>query len=298
MWDYLNQVEDYRALLSARRDSRYLDYPYSVSFETLALCNATCDFCPYPALSRKGDVMSDALIAKIIDECRSIPSDLPLQIVPLRVNEPFLDKRIFDVCKQVNDALPNARIQLFSNASPLNDRNLSRLAEVKSMERLVISLHDNRPEVYERLMGIPFERTIRNVEALHELKASGGIDFPIELSRVGDGSAYDDEFCRWGRERFPLFTVYSTARADWMGAVKTLVSPVPGVGCGQWFNINILADGRVAFCCIDAEGVSAIGDTNQHHILEIYNLPRRRALREQLYDRSQVEQCANCSLLA
>lgn len=298
MWEYLKYIEDYRALLAARRDSRYIDYPYSISFETLTLCNATCDFCPYPGLTRKGSVMSDDLISKIVDECRSIPGDLPIQIVPLRVNEPFLDKRMFDICKLINTTLPNAVLQLFSNGSPLNDRNISRLAEVKSLGRLVISLHDNRPEVYERVMGIPFERTIRNVETLHEWKASGAITFPVEISRVGDGSAYDEEFCRWGREKFPLFTVYSTARADWIGAVNTLVSPVPQVACGQWFNINILSGGSVAFCCIDSDGQWGTGDANRSHILEIYNQPARRSLREKLCNRSQIEQCRNCSLLA
>jgi hypothetical protein len=298
MWKYVEYVEDYRRVLRERKESRYLNYPYQVSFETLALCNATCDFCPYPGLSRKGATMSDALIAKIIEECRAIPSDLPIQIVPLRVNEPFLDKRIFDICKSVNDTLPNAEIQLFSNGSPLNAKNLSKLAELKKIGRLVISLHENRPDIYERVVGIPFERTIRNIEALHEMKVSGTIDFPVEISRVGDGSDQDEDFCRWGREKFPLFITYSTARADWIGAVETLVSPVPQVGCGQWFNINVLADGKVAFCCIDSEGRWGFGDANEQHILEIYNQPERRALRESLRNRSELAQCANCSLLA
>lgn len=298
MWKYLEYVEDYRRILLERRDGRYMDYPYQVSFETMVLCNASCNFCPYPTLSRKGDTMSDQLIAKIIDECRSIPPDLPIQIVPTRVNEPFLDRRIFDICKSVNDNLPNAEIQLFSNASPLNSKNLLKLADLRKISRLVISLHENRAEAYERVLGIPFERTMRNVEELHELKVSGTIDFPVELSRVGDGSSQDEEFCRWGREKFPRFTVYSTARANWIGAVDTLVSPVPQVGCGQWFNINVLADGRVTFCCIDSEGKWSFGDANRQHILEIYNQPERRALRQNLPNRTGLAQCATCSLLA
>jgi radical SAM protein with 4Fe4S-binding SPASM domain len=80
--------------------------------------------------------------------------------------------------------------------------------------------------------------------------------------------------------------------------VDTLVSPVPDVGCGQWFNINVLADGKVAFCCIDSEGKWVLGDVNEQHLLEIYNQPKRRALRESLLNRTQLLQCATCSLLA
>jgi hypothetical protein len=298
MWKYPEYVEDYRALLAGRRDSRYLDYPYQVSFETLALCNATCGFCPYPDLPRKGTRMSDSLIAKIVAECRSIPGDLPLKIVPLRVNEPFLDKRIFDICAHIGDTLPNAAVSLFSNASPLNPPNLLKLAAMKNLELLVVSLHDHRPDAYERIMGLPLARTLRNLEGLHELKAAGAIAFPVEVSRVGDGSSYDEEFCRWGKERFPLFTVYSTARADWMGAVNTPVSPFPPVGCGQWFNINILADGKAAFCCVDSEGRFGSGNAAEEHILEIYNRPARRRLREELRNRSEIAECAGCPLLA
>jgi sulfatase maturation enzyme AslB (radical SAM superfamily) len=298
MWKYLEYVEDYRRQLVGRRDSRYMDYPFVVSFETLTLCNAICDFCPYPSLTRKGTMMSDSLIAKIVDECRSIPGDLPLEIVPLRVNEPFLDKRIFEICRHIGEALPNAAVKLFSNGSPLNSANLLKLAELRNLELLVISLHDHRPEVYERVMGLPLARTLRNLDALHELKAAGTIAVRIEISRVGDGSSFDEEFCRWGRERFPLFTVYSTARANWMGAVNTLVSPVPQVGCGQWFNLNILADGKVAFCCIDSEGRFGAGNAKEEHILELYNRPARRRLREALRTRSEIAECGGCSLLA
>src|SRR5216684_2862184 len=59
-------IEGYGAALAARRDSRYLEYPYQVCFETLSLCNATCEFCPYPSLSRRGSAMSDELIDKIL----------------------------------------------------------------------------------------------------------------------------------------------------------------------------------------------------------------------------------------
>lgn len=217
MWEPSPEgVEDYRAVLSARRDSRYMEYPYQICFETLSLCNAACEFCTYSiGLPGRGAVMSDELIDKILDDCQSIPRDLPFKINPFQVNEPFLDKRIFGVCEKINSTLSNAEIQFFTNGSPLNSRNLAKLAAVKNVFRLVVSLHENEPEAYERVLGIPFEKTIKNVEALHALKVSGEITFPVEISRVGDGSAFDEEFCRWGREKFPLFTVYSTARCDW-----------------------------------------------------------------------------------
>ena len=42
-----------------------LDFPAIVHLETQANCNASCNFCPYPSLERKGTRMSDELIAKV-----------------------------------------------------------------------------------------------------------------------------------------------------------------------------------------------------------------------------------------
>jgi hypothetical protein len=97
---------------------------------------------------------------------------------------------------------------------------------------------------------------------------------------------------------FPLFTVYSTARANWMGPVNTLVSPGPQVGCGQWFDICILSGGKVAFYCIDSEGRFGSGNAADEHLLEMYNRPARRPLREELLNRGEIPECANRSLLA
>ena len=38
--------------LESLRDSRYADYPNQIGLESRALCNATCDFCPYPTMRR------------------------------------------------------------------------------------------------------------------------------------------------------------------------------------------------------------------------------------------------------
>src|SRR5581483_1398387 len=266
MWNYLSWAEQYSKQVREFRDGMYLRHPRDVSIETRVLCNAACTFCPYPTLERKGTVMSDALLEKILSECRDIPASVPFDITPCRVNEPFLDSRMFDIASWIAEDLPHVGINFFTNASPLNEKTLLRLSGYRNVARMIISLHENRPEAYERVMGIPFQRTIRNVEQLHEMKAQGLIAFPVEISRVGDGTPQDEAFCEWGRATFPLFTTYYTARTDWIGAVNTVVSPVLPIPCGQWFKLNFLADGRAAYCCQDSDGGASYGDANRQHI--------------------------------
>ena len=78
----------------------------------------------------------------------------------------------------------------------------------------MISLNEYRPEEYERLMGIRFERTIGNLRTLHALKERGEIAFAVEIHRVGDGSEHDSLFRLWVTDRFPLFKSSSGPRRN------------------------------------------------------------------------------------
>jgi sulfatase maturation enzyme AslB (radical SAM superfamily) len=80
--NYTNWLTDLRR--------KYLRYPMLIGLETLARCNAKCHFCPYPGMERKGERMSDELIAKVLNDLTDIPADLPFRINFTRVNEPFL----------------------------------------------------------------------------------------------------------------------------------------------------------------------------------------------------------------
>jgi sulfatase maturation enzyme AslB (radical SAM superfamily) len=51
----------------------YMEFPALVHIETLAQCNASCTFCPYVSMERKGTRMPDSLIEKVIDDLTAIP---------------------------------------------------------------------------------------------------------------------------------------------------------------------------------------------------------------------------------
>ena len=279
--------------------SRHIDYPMDVSIETLAQCNAGCAFCPYPTLQRKGDRMSDALVHKIIDELTAIPRDLPLGINLSRVNEPFLDVRLLDFVLRINQQLPQAQLTFFTNGSPLTPSLQQRLATVEHVKYLCVSFNDHRAAEYERVMKLPYPRTVDHLEHLHGMLERGVISFPISISRVGDGSGADEEFLQWVKARWPRFNPLVSPRSDWMGLVSSSTrESIPAVGCYQWFKLHILASGKEAYCCIDAEGRFGRGDALTTNILDIYNHPDRRRLRVEGPMRQQVANCRACPLLS
>jgi len=247
-------------------------------------------------MERKGDRMHDALIEKILDEMGDIPADLPVDVNLTRVNGPFLDKRVMDVALEINRRFSEASLWLFTNASPLLPKVAQRLTELRSVAYFVVSFNEHRPAMYERVMKIPFERTVANLDHLHEMHAAGALAFTPTISKVGDGTPADDDFLVWVRDRWPTFASRVTDRFSWIdGAAGHSSAGVPNVGCWQWFHLPILASGKVAHCCIDHEGRHAWGDVNETHILDIYNEPSRRALREHTPSRVGVEGRNGCS---
>jgi hypothetical protein len=287
----------YQRGVDAMRESLYMDFPKHVHLETMAVCNAACNFCPYPALDRQGTRMPDELIAKIIDDLTVMPQTLRFQFSPFKVNEPFLDVRLFDILRYVNHRLPNADITLTTNATPLTENQIARLAAVKNLGYLWISMNDHRAAEYEATMRLPYARTIERLRALHAAKSEGWLGCEIVVSRVGDRSAADAEFVAWVRRSFPLFEPAVTPRGNWISQVDVKIEPPPAVGCGRWFELSITATGIVAHCCMDGQAAYLIGDVSRQHVLEVYNAPEYRRLREATATREGVTPCNGCSFM-
>lgn len=288
----------YQDSVLALRDGPYLAFPKTISIETLALCNAACNFCPYPNLTRKGEAMPDDLIEKILSDMEEIPARPPFGINLSRVSEPFLDSRVVDISMDIERRFPEASSMFFSNGTPLTEKNLLRLSLLQRVSFLNVSLNDHRPELYEEIMRLPFDKTITRLNLIQEMKASGVLRFAVYVSRVGDGTAADAEFLEWVRTTFPSLSGLVTPRGDWMGAIPGTLSPVPDVGCRQWFNLHLLSSGKSAFCCVDSDGRHGIGDARSEHVIhEIYNHPDKRKLRSAIASRLKVRACQLCPML-
>lgn len=279
------------------RSSPYLDYPLEVHIETLATCNAACSYCPYPKLERKGAEMSGALFEKIVGDLEGIPKDLNFSVAPFKVNEPLLDKRIWTMCAYINQRLPNARLRLFSNGSTLNDTNIGRLARIRNLQHLWISLNEHEAGAYRELMHLPLAKTLERLDRLHDAVAAGDFPHPVIVSRVCDRTQRDHEFAAFVQQNYPRFSLAMMPYATWAGQVDDRDdTPVPPTGCARWFELSIMATGKVALCCMDGEGKHIIGDASTENVLDIYNKPEYRKLRDAAPTRLEAgAPCSGCS---
>lgn len=294
------QIEPRMRARAEKLRQRYLRYPSLVHLETQAVCNAACSFCPYPTMERKGVRMPDELIDKVLTDLADIPRDLPFQLSPYKVSDPFVEARLFDILREVNARLPNAAINLITNGAAVTDANIARLASLDNVNYVHVSLNFCDPAEYEAIMKIPFERTIRRLDALHEATVAGTIRFPVRLTRVSGTAASDRQFIEWCAKRYPRFPAMIALRNDWIGEVPgALAGSVPDVPCHRWFDLSVTATGKVALCCMDGDARYPKGDVRDEHALAIYNRPHLLELRTRLVSRREAgDPCRRCTYLS
>lgn len=273
----------------------YLDWPYEISIETFAKCNASCTFCPYTTLERIGVKMPDELIDSIIEELKDHPH--PFLISPFKVNEPFLDKRLIPICRKINAELPNAILRLFSNGSALTEKHIDEVATLKRVTHLWISLNEYEAEAYKATMGLDFERTVANLDLLHEKKAAGLFPWDVMISRVRQAlipNEADRAFSKFVQDRWPLFGVHLIKRDSWLGFTEPNDPEVPDAPCSRWFELSVMATGKVSLCCMDGEGAYQIGDIKDG-VFATYNAPHWRERRLKMLSRKGISPCSTCN---
>lgn len=288
------------------QSNRHMDYPRNIQLETVGRCNAKCDFCPHGELDRKFESMSDSLFEKIVNEASVIPATSPLNFFMNVVNEPFMDKNIFSKMRLLNERIPHATIGIYTNMSVMPALFFEKLSEIKQITFWNVSFQAANKAEYERSMGIDFERSVANIKRfLDRNRKEQLVKGPILISRTGTGGQDDTRFIEECKSLFAEYDCdeeivpFYKNRADWLGQVKVDgQSEVPVLlPCNQWLNISIFCNGVVPHCCMDAQGRFPFGDVNKQSILEIYNSPHFRNLRENVVSRDVIYPCNTCALL-
>jgi hypothetical protein len=282
----------------------HMDYPKNIQLETVGRCNASCSFCPHHELDRKYDEMSDALYESIIAEAATIPAEIPLNFFLNVINEPFMDRKIFERIALINERIPRATIGLYTNFNVLPRRFFEAILDVRNLTYLNVSFFAANAEEYEAAMGIDFARTVANLRRFLALNRDRRIvPGPVYLSRIATMDERDRRFVPECEALFGEFANGSDyapmvkGRANWLGQVESAQTPVPVLSpCNQWLNISVFCDGTVPHCCMDAKGEHRFGNVKDSSLLAIYNSPKFRALRANVLARGAVHPCSTCSL--
>ncbi len=264
-----------------------IEYPRVVHLETTGRCNARCTFCPHEQSSRRYMDMDDQLFDLIIKQLRDIP--IPFALVPFKLGEPLLDRKLFPRLRTIEENLPQAVIEIYTNLGYWPDNFLNDLKTLRQLQQIVVSLNLREKEEYEATMGLSFERTLNHIKTLVDSRIVS-----VSLNRVSTGNPAEDyAWVAWIAEKFPGVAYNLLYRGNWCETVPNSL-PVKRGSCDKLNEISICCDGTVAFCCMDGLCEYQIGDVKKEHLLEIYNKPDRIILRRQL-SLANIEPCKTCT---
>lgn len=268
---------------AVRTYRRYLDegrlpseHPRVIHLETRSLCNGRCHFCA-AAITNPGrpadSIMPDALIDNILAEISKIGYANRLSVY--NNNEPFLDKRIFDIVARARRALPRAFLEIKTNGLVLTADHVDRIFDA-GLDRLHVNdyVADGRPS--QRLTAL------RNGLRRREREDRPGTRGPL-TERILISTRQVDE-------------VLST-RAGTAPNRQALTAPLR-LPCFRPFEMMAINPaGAVAVCSSDLYFRNPMGNVNRQSLMEIWHSPRWRGIRERLLEGDRAaypETCAGC----
>ena len=287
----------------AASKERFIEYPAGIHIETTGRCQARCETWPHDRSPRKHMDMSDELFEKILTDLAEIPSDRHVVVTPGKLGEPMLDRYIARRITRISEAVPQAKIRLHTNLNFLPPHRLAELQQGPMLDNLWVSLMSLDPKKYKKITGMRLSRTVNNIHRLIEANKEKPFIKDLMIGRLAnmtdDDTTWEDKcYKTFGPNMAPKQLTYG----NWVDEIKSPCEVIREdfflkLPCIHWFDVSICCDGKVSLCCMDGLCEYPIGDITQNSVLEIYNNPEFRQLREKLSTREMAKPCHRCTFL-
>jgi hypothetical protein len=270
---------------------RMRDYPVKLLVDIHSYCNARCTMCPYPRLSRKQSqgLMDWPLYTAIIEEMGQIGKTYNFQpvITYCYMGEPFLADNLDEYVRYALDH--GVEVYLNTNAQEMTPEKIDALLAAGFAGKIHVSFHGITPDVYQRITGLDYSRSLENTLYLVD-------HYPHERICI---RGVDDNWPEGEREKWLAFWQPYGVDYEYLppisrcGLVGRLLptsikekETVRLFGCREHHplvEMVILFDGRAVMCCQDMARELIWGDFRKDGILGVWNGPVRKEAVERLY---------------
>ncbi len=282
---------------------RMREYPVKLLVDIHSYCNARCTMCPYPRLSQKQSqgFMDWQLYRAIIQEMGQIGREHHFDpvITYCYMGEPFLAEKLDEYVRYALEQ--KVGVYLNTNGQEMTPAKIEVLLAAGFNGKIHVSFHGITPEVYQRITGLDYERSLANT--LYLVKHYD----PQRICIRG----VDDHWPEGEREKWLAFWREYGVDYEYLppisrcGLVGRLLpdrlkekETVRLYGCREHHplvEMVILFDGRAVMCCQDMGRELIWGDVGRDGILGVWNGPVRREAVERLYGGAVSSKSFLCS---
>lgn len=278
-----------------------------IYIEVTNICNLNCEFCPQ--MIRKPEMMSLTAFEQVLEQIKGLTNYIYLHVM----GEPLLHPRIKQFLELANNH--NLKVNLTTNGVLLEEAQ-QVLLNSPALRQINISLHSlavhtDRVRVEEYL-----SRVSRFIIAAQK---QGRLYIALRLwnldAEVGSASRTENELIFQhlsaalgitkalpegitagnGIELLPRLFLSQSEEFVWPSPENSWAGD-KGFCHGLRDQVAILVDGTVVPCCLDSNGIVALGNVHQNTLEEILKTPRAKAISEGFSERKVVEElCQKCS---
>ena len=281
--------------------TKKLKGPSNISIELTNACNSKCIMCPRDKMTRCIKYMDWKLFTKIVDECAKLKISV---IAPFMYGEPLLHPNLIKYIEYIKKKTDSI-VTLNTNGQLLNEDMSKRLLNAK-IDTLMISIDGATKKTYEKIRkGLSFEKVTKNLENFIRLRNRGKYNTKIELFFVKmkeNEHEVKDFLKKWKHKvdficvsNYNLYTgeVKDRRTEDQKQTRITERFPCPKL----WTELTVLADGKVALCCMDFDGKVILGDANKESLLNIWKNEKYNKIRKMHIRGKFPYPCSNCNAI-
>lgn len=222
--------------------------------------------------------MSDELYQKIIDEC----SYYGIGKISLYLfNEPLLDKKIIERLKYAKTKNPKSQIRLSTNASLLTEKISREIVDTVDYIYLSIQGGITDKAKYEKIMGLNYDRTYKNIIDFIELVETNNHNLKIFNTAINNVIPFENERDILTEKEFwrsiGLKTLNFGGFSTWANKINSNINNYSKNirGCSlkhrPLTHVHVVENGDVVLCCRDWDREYILGNLEHSTIFDIWN---------------------------
>ncbi len=281
-------------------------FPRTIQIQTFTGCNADCIFCPYGVTygTQPKGKMTRELFRKIIDEAAGHGVR---RISPYLMNEPLMDRDLFDKIRYINETIPECRVVVTSNGHFLTPPVVDKILDMgEGIHELYISFQGIDKESYEKTMrgNMNFDRTLANVDHFLETQGRRNLQRPKLWITMVDTAVIDARrgVAYWrSRGVASKYTTLENRGGNIKDAENFSRTRAMSyyMTCTRLFKqAYIMFNGDLVLCCVDYSREQVLGNITDSSISDVWNGRVARDIRRlylgQKFDKLPL--CGHCKI--